>query len=41
MLEYIYFHFSVFGDECDKKVHNLREFLAFVDKEQELNRRLK
>ncbi|XP_074608746.1 cyclin-dependent kinase 9-like [Acropora palmata] len=36
MLEYVYFDFSVFGDECDKKVHSLREFLVFVDKEQVL-----
>lgn len=36
VLEYVYFDFSVFGDECDKKVHSLREFLAFVDKEQVL-----
>ena len=36
MLEYVYFDFSVFGDECDKKVHSLREFLVFVDEEQVL-----
>lgn len=36
MLEYVYFDFSIFGDECDKKVHSLREFLVFVDKEQVL-----
>ena len=34
MLEYVYFDFVVFGDECDKKVHSLQEFLAIVDKEQ-------
>lgn len=32
MLEYVYFDFSVFGDECDKMVHSLWEFLALVDK---------
>ena len=36
MLEYVYFDFSIFGDKCDKKVHSLREFLVFVDKEQVL-----
>ena len=34
MLEYVYFDFAVFGDECDKRVHSLQEFLALVDKEQ-------
>ena len=36
MLEYVCFDFAVFGDECDKRLHSLREFLAFVDKEQVL-----
>ena len=34
MLEYVYFDFSVFGDECDKKVNSLWESLVFVDKER-------
>ena len=38
MLEYIYFDFSVFSNECDKKVHSFSEFLAFVDKEQVLGK---
>ena len=33
-LKYVYFDFSVIGDDCGKKVHSLREFLVFVDKEK-------
>lgn len=35
MLEYVHFDFSVFSN-CDKKVHSLQEFLAFVDTQQVL-----
>ena len=33
-LKFVYFDFSVIGDECDKKVLSLREFLVFVEKEK-------
>ena len=36
MLEYLYFDFSVFSDDCNKVVQSLREFLAFVDTQQVL-----
>ena len=36
MLEYVQFDFSPFGDDIDDKVHSLREFLAFVDKQEAL-----
>ena len=40
MLEYSCFHFSVFSDDCNKVVHSLWEFLAFVDTLMKLSRRL-
>ena len=36
MLEYVCFDFSPFSDDIDKKVHSLREFLGFVDKQAAL-----
>ena len=36
MLEYVCFDFSPFSDDIDKKVHSLREFLGFVDKQDAL-----
>ena len=36
MLEYVCFDFSPFSDDIDKKVHSLREFLGFVDKQESL-----
>lgn len=36
MLEYVCFDFSPFGDDIDKKVHSLREFVAFVDNQDAL-----
>ena len=36
MLEYVCFDFLLFGDDIDKKVHSLQEFLAFVDKQDVL-----
>ena len=29
MLEYVCFEFSPFGDDIDRKVHSLREFLGY------------
>ena len=36
MLEFVCFDFSPCGNDIDKKVHSLREFLAFVDKQDAL-----
>ena len=36
MLECVCFDFSPFGDDINKKVHSLREFLGFVDKQDAL-----
>ena len=36
ILEYFHFYFAVFSDDCNKLLHSLREFLAFVDSQQVL-----